>query len=206
MADLAEKEVIAGALSRSPEAWQRLLSLYGRKVYSIALRFMANEKDAEDVTQEVWLLISQKLAEFRGEAKLGTWIYRIATNKCLEKLRSSAKKKTESIEALLPQFQEDGHYVKEFEDWSERPAVKTESSLLKQELEKIIRALPEEYRQVLVLRDVEGLTGEETADMLQINEATMKTRLHRGRMAMREKLEKKYGAKPWFSFLRMIVF
>ena len=202
MAEQTEKDLIEQALNQSPEAWKTLLALYGGKVYAIALRFMANEKEAEDATQEIWLLISQKLANFRGESKLGTWIYRVAANKCLERLRVRKKERTESIEALLPQFQEDGHYVKEFEDWSERPAVKTESHLLKEELEKMIRTLPEEYREVLVLRDMEGLSGEEVSSFLGLNEATMKTRLHRARMAMREKLEKKFGKKPWASLLR----
>ncbi len=202
-----EDALIQAALTQDSRAWQALLSQYGGKMYGIALRFMRHEKEAEDVIQEAWILIAQKLCDFRGDCKLGTWIYRLTTNKCLEKIRSTKKEKekTDSIDALMPDYLEDGHYKKEFPDWSQRPDKETDQKALKGEIEKALNSLPEEYREVLILRDVEGFSGEETAQMLGMNEATMKTKLHRARMALREKLERKFGKKPWNSFLRMLL-
>lgn len=202
-----EESLIQAAIARDARAWQSLLDLYGGKMYGMALRFLANEKEAEDAVQEVWILISQKLCEFRGDSKLGTWIYRITANKCLEKIRASknVREKTESIDSLMPEYIEDGHYKKEFPDWSQRPDKEADQKTLKQEIEKAVSSLPEEFREVLVLRDIEGFSGEETASMLGINEASMKTRLHRARMAVREKLERKYGKKPWSAFLGVLL-
>jgi RNA polymerase sigma-70 factor (ECF subfamily) len=206
MAFATEQELIRAALSQDPEAWKELLSLYGGKIYGVALRLLAHEKEAEDVTQEVWIVLSQKLSEFRGEAKLGTWIHRVAANKCLERLRAKKKDKaTQSIEAHLPQFKEDGHYVEEFTDWSDLPDVNLEHKMVREELERAIKDLPEEYREVLVLRDVEGLSGEEASGLLGLNEATMKTKLHRARMALRTKLSRKLGKKPWAIFRAFLV-
>ena len=201
-----EDALIQAALTQEVGAWKTLLTQYGGKMYGIALRFLSNEKEAEDIIQEVWLLISQKLCDFRGDSKLGTWIYRVTANKCLEKIRSGKKEKekTESIDPLLPDYQEDGHYKKEFPDWSQRPDKEADQNALKGEIEKALNSLPEEYREVLILRDVEGFSGEETAQMLGSNKATMKTKLHRGRMALHEKLERKFGKKPWNAFLRML--
>lgn len=203
----SEEELIQAAIQRDAAAWKFLLDQYGGKMYGMALRFLSNEKDAEDAVQEVWILISQKLTEFRGGSRLGTWIYRITANKCLERIRSSkkSKEKTESIDALMPEFTEDGHYKKEFADWSQRPDKEADQKALKREIENAVNSLPEEYREVLILRDIEGFSGEEAAEMLSIPEASMKTRLHRARMAVREKLEKKYGKKPWSAFLRMLM-
>ncbi len=202
-----EEALIQAAIQRDAEAWKFLLDQYGGKMYGMALRFLSNEKEAEDAVQEVWILVSQKLTEFRGDCKLGTWIYRITANKCLERIRSSKKQKekTESIDGLMPEYIEDGHYKKEFADWSQRPDKEADQNALKCEIEKTVNSLPEEYREVLVMRDIEGFSGEETAEMLGINEAAMKTRLHRARMAVREKLEKKYGKKPWSAFLGMLM-
>jgi RNA polymerase sigma-70 factor (ECF subfamily) len=200
----SEEELIQGALAKNEKAWAILLEHYGGKIYGICLRFMANEKEAEDVSQEVWLLISEKLSSFEQNSKLGTWVYRIAVNKCLDHLRSKKRSKSESFDALQPQFTEEGMYSKQFIDWTDRPAVKAERTILREEITRAIDSLPEEYREVLVLRDVEGFSGKETAEMLTLEPATMKTRLHRARMAVRETIEKKFGKKPWYAFLRML--
>lgn len=202
-----EMQLIQNAISQDPAAWASLLSLFGGQMYSIALRFLKNEKETEDVLQDTWIIISQKLKDFRGDCKLSTWIYRVTTNKCLEKIRSSKKEKekTESIDEWLPGYQEDGHYKKEFSDWSNRPDKITDQKALKSEIERTLDSLPDDYREVLILRDIEGFSGCETAEMLGINEATMKTKLHRGRMALREKLERKFGDKPWTAFMGFLL-
>lgn len=194
-----EPEIIQAALRNDPEAWKRLVSDYGGRIYGIAMRFMRNEKEAEDAAQEVWILVAQRLKEFRGGSRLGTWLYRITVNKCLEKLRGSKREKTstESIDELMPDFADDGHYKKEIADWSNAPDREADRNHLKKVIDDAVRSLPLEYREVIILRDIQGFSGEETTELLGLNESTMKTRLHRGRMALRRKLERKYGRKPW---------
>ena len=200
-----EDHLIDAAIKNDPIAWDYLLTQYGGKMYGTALRLLKNEKDAEDAVQEVWIMVSQKLSAFRRDSKFATWLYRIMTNRCLEKIRSSkkARESTDSIDALMPDFNEDGHYKKQFTDWSHQPDRVTDQKILAREIQAALNSLPEEYRQVIVLRDVEGFSGDEVAQMLGLNESTMKTKLHRGRMALREKLERKYGKKPWYSFLSL---
>jgi len=201
----SEQELIAAAKINDPAAWREMLSQYGSKVYGIALRFLLNDKDAEDVVQEVWLTVSKKISEFRGESKLGTWLYRIAVNKCLERLRSKKNRQTESIDQQLPQFDNEGYFQREFSDWSEAPDLRTDNAILKEEIEKAIWSIPDQYREVLVLRDVEGLSGQETADVMGLTEAAVKTRLHRARAFVRERFTKKFGKKPWYQFLRTVL-
>lgn len=201
----SETQLIEAARRRDPAAWEELISLYGSKIYGIALRFLLNEKDAEDIVQEVWMTVSRKISEFRGESKLGTWLYRIAVNKCLERMRSKKNKPVESIEEKLPQFDDEGGFTREFSDWSEAPDIRTDNAIMKEEIEKAIRSIPDQYREVLVLRDVEGLSGQETADLMGLSEAAVKTRLHRARAFVRERFTKRFGKKPWYQFLRLMM-
>lgn len=191
-----DQELIRAALEGSEHAWKGLLTLYGDKIYGTALRFLANEKEAEDVTQEVWLQVIQKLPTFKGESRFGTWIYRVTMNKCLERLRKTKNDKmTRSIDELLPKYQDDGHYTQDFEDWSALVDQKVHQKMLGEYIKTALGELPLEFREAVMLRDVEALPGSEAAEILGIPEASLKTRLHRGRMALRALLEKKFGIK-----------
>lgn len=205
MASIDDQLILEDLRKQTPRAWENLILAYGNQVYGVALRILSHEKDAEDAVQEVWLTVSAKLTDFRGDAKLSTWLYRVTVNKCLEKVRARKRRRTETIEDRLPEFEGDGHFRQQFVDWSQKPALTLENRLLREEIEKALNSLPEEYRQVIILRDIEGLSGQETAEILEIGLAAVKTRLHRARAFVREKLSRKYGVKPWFMLLRMVV-
>jgi RNA polymerase sigma-70 factor (ECF subfamily) len=142
--------------------------------------------------QDAFLALYQKAEAFEGRAALGTWLYRIVTNAALMKRRGRRHEVEVSLEAQLPSFREDGSRAGDMSvlmaDWSQNP----EAALLSREtqaiLEKAIDALPDQHRSVVVLRDVEGLTNEEVAEIVGESVAAVKSRLHRARMALREEL------------------
>jgi len=171
-----------------------LMGRYGDRVYRLAYGITRNEPDAEEVVQDVFLTLFRKIEGFEGRAALGSWIYRVTTNAALIKRRGKRAQVEVPIEDLLPQFLADGHRQGTLAwlmaDWSQTP----DKYLLAQEnrdlLEQGLNNLPEHYRAVLVLRDVEGLSNEAAAEALGESVPTVKSRLHRARMALRELLSK----------------
>lgn len=156
---------------------------------SVAKRFLRNEDDARDAVQDAFISIFRSVGKFEGTSQLATWVHRIAVNAALMKLRSlSRHRQEESIEPLLPQFRADGHQIESSVPW--RGADET---LQDEELRRIVREavekLPESYRVVLLLRDIEELTPEETSQSLGITRTAVKVRLHRGRQALRTLLD-----------------
>jgi RNA polymerase sigma-70 factor, ECF subfamily len=179
-----------------PGALEPLMTRFASRVFRVATRICASAADAEEVVQDVFLAVFQKAGSFEGRAALGTWIYRIAVNASLNKRRGKRVQVEESIEDLLPSFAEDGHRQGDrsflLADWSQLP----DATLLSKEGREVIRAavdcLPHHYRAVLLLRDVEELSSEEVAEILGESAASMKSRLHRARMALREQLTRHY--------------
>jgi RNA polymerase sigma-70 factor (ECF subfamily) len=173
-------------------ALEKLMARYTDRVYRLAHGITGNAADAEEVVQDVFLTVFRKIHTFEGRAALGSWIYRVATNAALIKRRGQRADREIPLESSLPAFLPDGHragdpaFLKT--DWSQTP----EASLLSQETREILRrgisALPDRYRAVLVLRDIEGLSNEEVAEAVGESLPCVKSRLHRARMALREKL------------------
>lgn len=171
-----------------------LMDRYSSRVYQLAHGITRNEADAEEVVQDVFLTLFRKAETFEGRSALGSCIYRVTTNAALIKRRGKRAQVEVAIEDLLPRFFADGHrqgsLAALMADWSQTP----EKYLLSQEnwelLEQALNKLPHHYRAVVVLRDVEGLSNEEAADALGESVPTVKSRLHRGRMALRELLSK----------------
>jgi RNA polymerase sigma-70 factor (ECF subfamily) len=151
---------------------------------STARRLVGNEEDARDVVQSAYLSAFRAIAQFEGSAQLSTWLHRIVVNTALMRLRSRRRKPEESIEALLPAFQADGHFVEHFSSW----AVPADQVLEQKETRDLVRRaidqLPETYRTVLVLRDIEELPTQEVAKVLDITTSAAKVRLHRARQAL----------------------
>jgi len=180
-----------------PGSLEPLMTRFASRVFRVATRICASAADAEEVVQDVFLTVFQKAGSFEGRAALGTWIYRIAVNASLNKRRGKRAQVEESIEDLLPSFAEDGHRQGDrsflLADWSPLP----DATLLSKEGREVIRAavdcLPHHYRAVLLLRDVEELSSEEVAEILGESVASMKSRLHRARMALREQLTRHYA-------------
>lgn len=169
-------------------AFAQVVQLYSGKVYAIGLSMLRNEQDARDVVQETFLNVHRRIDSFRGEAPLGSWIGRIATNNCLMRLRTRRRKPEVSVEVVGPRYADDGHHAMEIEDW--RPLA--DEQRVTQELGEQIRAavddLPASYREVMLLADYQHLSMAEIAAELDLTVPNVKTRLHRARLAVREAL------------------
>ena len=170
------------------DAFEELVRDHSGRLLSVARRYLPNEEDARDAVQDAFLSAFRALDRFEGGSKLSTWLHRIVVNASLMKLRTRRRKPESSIEDLLPGFLEDGHMA--------QPAVERESSetiLVRKEVREVVRKaieqLPESYRTVLLLRDLEGFDTEEAAEMLELSTGAVKTRLHRARQVLRGLLE-----------------
>jgi RNA polymerase sigma-70 factor (ECF subfamily) len=169
------------------ELFYELVRPYERAVFLAALSLVRNDADAEDVAQETVLKAFKNLTRFRQEAKFSTWLIQIAINEAKMKLRKDRRHLYDSIEE--GQVTDDGNYVsKDFSDWREIPSEALEQKELRNALTEALNSLPEKYRTVLILRDVQQLSIAETAQVLGISEANVKTRLCRARLQMRDVL------------------
>lgn len=176
-------------------AFEQLLKRYDRNVFRIAQHITQNREDAEDVVQEAFLKAYQKLDQFQGNSKFYTWLVRIAVNEALMKLRKRKADKTVSMDEDVET--EDGSMTREFADWSPNPEQLYKQAELGDILGKTIQGLPASFRTVFVLRDVEGMSTEETADMLGLSVPAVKSRLLRARLQLRDRLNKYFKkAKP----------
>lgn len=178
-------------------ALEPLMERYATLVYRVAYGITRNEADAEEVAQDVFLTVVRKIDTFEGRAALGTWIYRVAANAALIKRRGKRRELEVSLEEHLPTFLEDGHREGDrsflLADWSPSPEAALLSGETRRVLERALDGLPDHYRAVLVLRDVEELSNEEVAAALGESVASVKSRLHRARMALREQLTRHVG-------------
>jgi RNA polymerase sigma-70 factor (ECF subfamily) len=163
-----------------PRAFEDLVIAYQHRVFGVALRMLGNRAEAEELAQEVFLRVHRSIGEFRGEAKLSTWLYAIASRLCLNRLTSGERRAVRQGEETLLRLasREVG------------PAEEVERSELETALHRAIAELGEERRIVVVLRDLEGLSYEEIAAALELELGTVRSRLHRARMDLREKLER----------------
>jgi RNA polymerase sigma-70 factor (ECF subfamily) len=181
-----EARMIASILAGDTEQYHELIRPYERSVYKMALSFMKNESDAEDVAQEAFLKAFRKLIEFRGEAKFSTWLISITLNEARGRLRRQGLVRMESLDETP---EEGGHISPALlRDWREIPSEALERKEVRQMLEDAIGNLSPLYREVLLLRDVEEFSIEETAMALSITIGNVKVRLHRARMMMQKEL------------------
>lgn len=175
--------------ARDDAALEALISHYEAKVFGLALRVTGEHADAEEVLQDVFWKVLQHIDSFRGESKLSSWIYRITANTALEKVRKRPKTQDLPLaEELGPAMTQDGRIAEPVMDWTQLPHEELEQKELAQRLEEAIAQLPPDYRTVFVLRDVEGLSTEEAAEVLDLSVAALKTRLHRARLFLRKQL------------------
>ena len=179
--------------SKDPAAMDKLADIYGGKIYNLAMGMLKNQEDAEDVLQDTLLQVYMKIDTFRSESALSSWIYKIALNFSYMKIRKNKKDNSISLDESMPQFKPDGMHLNIVANWSE----KGDSAYLTKELGIILKdniaKLSEKYRTVLVLRDVEGLSTEEVADITGMTVPAVKSRLHRARLFLREKLSEYYN-------------
>jgi len=175
-------------------AFETMVRLYGGRLLAVARRFTRNDEDAQDVVQSAYLSAFRALNDFEGACQLSTWLHRIVVNTALMTLRSRRRKPEESIEVLLPAFQEDGHHVEQFSEWSTPADQLMERNETSATVRACIEQLPENYRAVLKLRDIEELSTQEVAEMLGMTPTAVKVRLHRARQALSTLLRREYAS------------
>lgn len=165
-------------------ACEELVRRCGGAMLAVARRFLRCEQDAADAVQDAFLSAFRSIDSFEGGSKVGTWLHRIVVNVCLMRLRAARSRPTTSIEALLPTFDDTGHHAQRVSAWA-APPDQLHAAELRALVRERIDELPDTYRVVLLLRDIEELDTRETADRLGISEAAVKVRLHRARQALR---------------------
>jgi RNA polymerase sigma-70 factor, ECF subfamily len=181
-----EEQMIASVLSGDTEKYHDLIRPYEHSVYRMALSFMKNDSDAEDVAQEAFLSAFRNLAAFRGQAKFSTWLISITLNEARGRLRRQSLVRMDSLD----ETPEEGGHVSPalLRDWREVPSESLERKEIREMLQAAIGGLAPIYREVVMLRDVEELSVEETATVLTISAASVKTRLHRARIMLQKVL------------------
>lgn len=184
-----QANIIGDLIAGKVGAFENLIILYGSRLLLKATQMLGNKDDAEECVQECYLQVHRNIASFRGDAGLYSWIYRILINACLKKMKSRATNNTASIESLLPDF--DNNNCRIEPNW---PSIPTLEDILSQnhtrrQVLNAIRALPDSYRDILYLRDIEGYNTLEVAEMFSLSEGAVKVRLHRARAALKKILE-----------------
>lgn len=185
-AAIDEAKLVAKAVEGDRQALAEIVAQNERLVYNVALRLLADAKEAECVLQETFLKVLEALPNFKGQSSLSTWIYRIATNLALMRLRTR-KKQTEPLEEADSQVSQNA--LEAFNRAvGNNPLQAVMNQELRQAMEQAIKQLPDKFRSVFVLKDIEGFSLKEIAEMLDMNLATVKTNLHRARLFLRDHL------------------
>jgi RNA polymerase sigma-70 factor, ECF subfamily len=193
-----EQDLIASVQRGQRELFYDLVRPYERKVYAAALAILRNEQDAEDAVQEAMLKAFANIGKFRAEARFSTWLIQITVNEALMRRR---RQRTVVMEGIDDRRDEEGEYApREFADWREIPSETLERKEVRQRLAEALAALDRKYREVFVLRDMEHLNIQETAEALGISVASVKTRLLRARLMLRDLLAAGWE-RGWFSRL-----
>src|SRR5262249_13886914 len=173
---------------RPPANAEQVFTEYAPRVYNLARRMLGNDADAEDVTQDVLLQVVRKLHTFRGDAAFSTWLHRVTVNAALAHRRKRSGQHERQITDPLDSFLEDGQHAGPVRPWPARPEQEALDHETQQLVEKAIAELPEIYRDVYVLADVEQLPNAEIAEILGLSVPAVKSRLHRARLMMRHAL------------------
>lgn len=185
-----ELHLVEKAKNGDVKAFEQLIKSTSGRMYNLGLKLLRNKEDAADLMQETYIKAYEHLGSFRGSAAFSTWLYRIATNLALMKMRRDKNKKV-SVERLKEAAQPSN--IKEMPDWTHNPAYNFKKNELKELLNKAVDSLPLKYKSVFVLHDIEGFPIAEVADMLSLSEPAVKTRSHRSRLYLREKLSEYFS-------------
>jgi len=192
MSNPTDHHLITEFKAGSMEAMEKIVGRYEDRIFTFGLKMCGHLQDAEDIAQETFLNAFRYLKDFRGETKLKNWLFMIAARACIRKRR---KKKCEpdyeiSLDSFIHEDGSDGKY--EIPDWSDDPSDNVMRAELKRIIDAAIQTLPHKYRLVFNLREIEGFSTKETAEILEISTQSVKTRLHRARLFMREEISKQY--------------
>ena len=172
-----------------PDAATALVETYGDRVYRLARRITGSNEDAEEVAQDALWTAARKIGSFKGESAFGSWLYRITANTAYMKLRSRRAKANEiALDDVLPALDDEGRHFEPMDDWSSRVDEQALQGELREVLEGAIDALPPEYRTAVVLHDIEGLSNPDIAEALGLSLPAVKSRIHRSRLFLRQRL------------------
>jgi RNA polymerase sigma-70 factor, ECF subfamily len=190
-----EEALLAGLRAGDDHAYERMVRAFGGRLLAVAQRILRNEEDARDAVQTAYLSAFRSIERFEGGCRLSTWLHRIVVNAALMKLRSRRRRPEESLEPLLPTFLDDGHHAEQFSK-GDLPA---DVALERDESRAVVRAciaqLPDRYRSILVMRDIEDISNGDVAKMLGITPNAVKIRLHRARQALTTLLRREFVQK-----------
>lgn len=190
-----DAELLARLRTGEEAAFEELVSENTGRMLAVARRFLPSDDDAQDAVQEAFTSAFRALERFEGGSRLSTWLHRITVNACLMKLRTRRRKPEESIEGLLPGFLEDGHAEKSTPTWRQSADQLLERAENRALVRAAIEKLPDSYRTVLLLRDIEEFDTETTARELDMTVAAVKTRLHRARLALKGLLDEEFAGE-----------
>jgi RNA polymerase sigma-70 factor, ECF subfamily len=185
-----ERQMLAQLRAGNEDAFEQMVQRYGGRMLATARRFLHNECDAQDAVQEAFASAFRALDKFNGDAMLSTWLHRIVVNAALVQLRSKRRRGEHPIEELLPRFDQDGEWIDDQVTWTDATETILERHDSREMVRRCIERLPENYRSVLLLRDIEELDTDEAALSLSITTNTVKVRLHRARQALKTLIER----------------
>lgn len=191
-----EPALVAALRAGEDRAFEVLVRTFGGRMLAVARRLMGDEADAADAVQDAFLSAFKSIERFDGRSQLGTWLHRITINASLMKLRSRRRRKERPIEDLLPRYKADGHAQVDSTPWRDETDEIEARNAVRRLVRQKIDELPEQYRTVLVLRDIEGLDTESTGAALGMSVPAVKTRLHRARQALRTLLDPHFRNAP----------
>lgn len=179
-------KLLASLRERSPEAFQALFELYSDKMYRLAVSIVGDENDAEDVVQETFIKFFEKIETFEGRSSIGTWLYRVTHNASIDRVRR--KNSGAMLASDLPEVEEGLPMPERIASWDVSVTAHYEQQELVAILDAAMQTLPEKLRAAFFLRDIEEMSTEEAAEVLEITSGAVKVRLHRARLLMREQL------------------
>ncbi len=192
MRDHTQDEQLLTRLKAGDEtALGDMADAYSGKIYQLAFRYLRNKEDAEEVTQDVLYKVYRKVADFRGDAALSSWIYRITFNTAMSRMRTAQFQRTRSEDAQAPIDGPEESLAlqrREIADWSDMADEQVFRAQMRKRVLTAILALPAIYRAPVVLRDLQGMSTEEASALLNVKDQTLKSRLHRGRLILRRQL------------------
>lgn len=189
-----ETELIGRMQAGDATAVSELSSTYGPRIHQLAFRYLKNWEDAEEVAQDVLMKVHRKIALFRGDAALSSWIYRITFNTAMSRLRTSRFSRPHEVQAVDITTENGDVAPQEPADWSSLADDHVLRAQMRTSLIEALTHLPEVYRTPVILRDIQGLSTEEASAVLKVKPQTLKSRLHRGRLILRERMGEFAGA------------
>ena len=185
-----QQELLKRLQAGDEQALADLAYIYRPRIFQLAFRYLRNQEDAEEVTQDVLYKVYRNVSSFRGDSALSSWIYRITFNAAMSRLRTASYRQSQIADrhSAAPDGDESDTVLRDVADWSDMADERILRSQLRRRVFRAILALPAIYRAPVMLRDIQGMSTEEASAMLRVKDQTLKSRLHRGRLILRKQL------------------